>query len=50
MLHVIIKNNVVNAGIFSTPAFSVPGKSKMSIQRTAKQFGVSYVNSIAGRC
>lgn len=51
MLHIIIKNNdVVNADILSTSAFSVPGKSQMSVQRIAKQFGVFYFNSIAGRC
>lgn len=42
----IVKNNVANANI----AFSVPGKSQMSIQRTAKQFGVFYFNSIATGC
>ena len=36
LLSGIVKNNVANANIFNTCAFSVPGKSQRSVQRIAK--------------
>jgi len=48
LLYGVVKNSVASANMLNICAFSVPGKSQMSIQRIAKQFGSFCSNTIAG--